>query len=47
MGVIALCTASSRRTCVIRSVSRTQSLQHANVRIHFGKVGEWLAASPR
>ena len=30
------------------SVSRAlQSLQHANVRIHFGKVGEWLLVSPR
>jgi sterol desaturase/sphingolipid hydroxylase (fatty acid hydroxylase superfamily) len=30
------------------SVSRAlQSLQHANVRIHFGTVGEWLLVSPR
>jgi sterol desaturase/sphingolipid hydroxylase (fatty acid hydroxylase superfamily) len=30
------------------SVSRAlQSLQHANVRIHFGRLGEWLLVSPR
>ena len=30
------------------SLSRIlQSLQHANVRIHFGRVGEWLLVSPR
>jgi len=30
------------------SLSRIlQSLQHANVRIHFGRIGEWLLVSPR
>jgi sterol desaturase/sphingolipid hydroxylase (fatty acid hydroxylase superfamily) len=30
------------------SLSRiVQSLQHANVRIHFGRIGEWLLVSPR
>jgi sterol desaturase/sphingolipid hydroxylase (fatty acid hydroxylase superfamily) len=30
------------------SLSRIlQSLQHANVRLHFGRIGEWLLVSPR
>ena len=49
MGVIALCIGVEPSQYVLLvSVSRIlQSLQHANVRIHFGRVGEWLLVSPR
>jgi sterol desaturase/sphingolipid hydroxylase (fatty acid hydroxylase superfamily) len=49
MGVIALCIGVEPSQYVILvSVSRIlQSLQHANVRIHFGWLGERLLVSPR
>ncbi len=49
MGVIALCIGvEPAQYVMLVSVSRIlQSLQHANVRIHFGRVGEWLLVSPR
>ncbi|WP_445229639.1 sterol desaturase family protein [Duganella rhizosphaerae] len=49
MGVIALCIGvEPSQYVMLVSVSRIlQSLQHANVRIHFGRVGEWLLVSPR
>lgn len=49
MGVIALCIGVEPSQYVLLvSVSRIlQSLQHANVRIHFGRLGERLLVSPR
>jgi len=49
MGVLALgIGVEPSQYVMLVSVSRIlQSLQHANVRIHFGKVGEWLLVSPR
>jgi sterol desaturase/sphingolipid hydroxylase (fatty acid hydroxylase superfamily) len=49
MGVIALgIGVEPSQYVMLVSVSRIlQSLQHANVRIHFGRVGEWLLVSPR
>ena len=49
MGVIALCIGvEPSQYVMLVSVSRIlQSLQHANVRIHFGRVGERLLVSPR
>jgi sterol desaturase/sphingolipid hydroxylase (fatty acid hydroxylase superfamily) len=48
MGVIALASAWSRQYVLLVSVSRIlQSLQHANVRLHFGWLGERLLVSPR
>ncbi len=49
MGVIALCIGvEPSQYVMLVSVSRIlQSLQHANVRIYFGRVGEWLLVSPR
>jgi sterol desaturase/sphingolipid hydroxylase (fatty acid hydroxylase superfamily) len=49
MGLIALCIGvEPSQYVMLVSVSRIlQSLQHANVRIHFGRFGEWLLVSPR
>ncbi|MBV7536300.1 sterol desaturase family protein [Duganella sp. sic0402] len=49
MGVIALCIGVEPAQYVLLvSVSRIlQSLQHANVRVHFGWIGERLLVSPR
>lgn len=49
MGVIALCIGVQPAQYVLLvSLSRAlQSLQHANIRIHFGAIGERLLVSPR
>jgi sterol desaturase/sphingolipid hydroxylase (fatty acid hydroxylase superfamily) len=49
MGVLALgIGVEPSQYVMLVSVSRIlQSLQHANVLIHFGRVGEWLLVSPR
>ncbi|MBC3936932.1 sterol desaturase family protein [Undibacterium sp. CY7W] len=49
MGVIAIVIGVEPRQYVmlVMASQMLQSLQHANVRIHFGKIGEYLLVSPR
>ncbi len=49
MGIVALAIGvQPGQYILLVSASRMlQSLQHANVRIHFGRIGEWLLVSPR
>lgn len=49
MGLIALgLGVAPSQYVMLVSLSRClQSLQHANLRLHFGRVGEWLLVSPR
>lgn len=49
MGVIALAIGvpPSQYVLLVMAGRMLQSLQHANVRLHFGRFGEWLLVSPR
>jgi len=49
MGVIALAIGVEPRQYVmlVMASQMLQSLQHANVRVHFGRIGEFLLVSPR
>jgi sterol desaturase/sphingolipid hydroxylase (fatty acid hydroxylase superfamily) len=49
MGLVALAigVAPSQYVLLVVASRMLQSLQHANVRIHFGRIGEYLLVSPR